>query len=159
MFNNDNKTDNYITNRDGWESIKKFIPKNKIIYSPFYCDGSMKKYFKELGYDIIHNNEDFFKNYNKYKYDIIIDNPPFSKRHDIFKKLKEIDKPFIIICLSNLIACKYFTNLFNDNLQIIIPRSRTKFTKYQTTNNNYTPPMGTFFYCYKMNFDKDLIFI
>ena len=159
MFNNNDKTDNYITNKNGWESIKQFIPTNKIIYSPFYCDGSMKIYFKEMGYDIIHNDEDFFINYNKHEYDIIIDNPPFSKRKEIFKKLKEIDKPFIIICLSNLIACKYFTNLFDENLQIIIPKSRTKFTKFQTNNSNYTPPMGTFFYCYKMGLVKDLIFI
>jgi len=159
MFNNDDESDNYITNKNGWEAIKKFIPTDKKIYSPFFCDGSMKTFFKEMGYDIIHNDEDFFINYNKYEYDIIIDNPPFGKRKEIFKKLKEIDKPFIIICLSNLIACKYFTNLFNENLQIIIPKSRTKFTKFRTNKSNYTPPMGTFFYCYKMNLEKDLIFI
>ena len=159
MFNNNKISDNYVTNKEGWEKIKQYIPTDKIIYSPFYCDGSMKKYFKEMGYDIIHNDDDFFINYNKYEYDIIIDNPPFSKRKQVFEKLKEIDKPFIIVCLSNLIACKYFTDLFNENLQIIIPKIRTKFTKFNSTNCNYTPPMGTFFYCYKMNLKKDLIFI
>ena len=56
MFNNDDKTDNYITNKNGWESIKQFIPTNKKIYSPFYCDGSMETFFKEMGYNIIHND-------------------------------------------------------------------------------------------------------
>ena len=156
-FTNDKEADNYATDKLGWEIIKDFIPQNKKIYAPFYCDGKQKEYFKDMGFDIIHEDVDFFT--NTFEYDIIVDNPPFSKFKDISIKLKEIDKPFIIICLSNLIACKYFTNLFNENLQIIIPKSRTKFTKFETNNYNYTPPMGTFFYCYKMNLEKDLIFI
>ncbi len=159
MFNNINPNDNYITNKSGWELITKYIPKDKKIYSPFYCDGKMKTYFKELGVDIIHENEDFFTNYKKYNFDIIIDNPPFSQRKKVFEKLKEINKPFIIICLSRLISCKYFTDLFKDDLQIIIPKKRTTFTKLDTKTERYTPPMGTFYFCYKMKFEKDLIFV
>lgn len=160
MFCHENITDNYTTTFDGWKSIIEYIPKDKKIYSPFYSDGCMKTYFKKLGFDIIHKNEDFFECYNKYNYDIIIDNPPFSKRKKVFQKLKEIDKPFIIICLSTVFHCKYFTNMFKDHLQIIIPKKRTKFFNINNPNkSNYTPPLGTLFYCYKMNLKKDIIFL
>ena len=159
MFCNINKNDNYTTNKEGWEKIKKFIPDNKIIYSPFYSDGNMKQYFSDMGYDIIHNNEDFFESYTNYDYDIIIDNIPFSRRREIFKKLKEIGKPFIIICLSTIICSKWFYSLFKNDLQIIIPENRTTFFNIDTPNKKYTPPLGTFYFCYKMNLEKDLNFI
>jgi hypothetical protein len=156
-FINDNKNDNYITNKKAWEDIKKYIPKNKIIWSPFYCDGKQKEYFKDLDFDIIHIDKDFFS-YTP-EYDIIIDNIPFSKKREIFKKLKELDKPFIIICPSVLLGYKYFLEDFDKHLQIIIPKCRIKFNLLNSANKNYTPPYGCYYYCYKMNFEKDLIFI
>ena len=89
-FTKDNINDNYATNKKGWEIIKQYIPIDKKIWSPFYCDGKQKEYFKELGFDIIHEDEYFFKNN---KGDIIIDNPPFSKFKDVCIRLKELDKP------------------------------------------------------------------
>ncbi len=82
MFNDDNESDNYITNKESWLKIKDFIPKDKKIWSPFYCDGKMKEYFKEMDIDIIHENEDFFLNDRG---DIIIDNPPYSKKKKYLK--------------------------------------------------------------------------
>ena len=75
-FTEDKDSDNYATDKLGWEIIKEYIPTDKTIWSPFYCDGKQKEYFKEMGFDIIHEDEDFFENN---KGDIIIDNPPFSK--------------------------------------------------------------------------------
>ena len=45
-FTNDKDSDNYATDKKGWEIIKEYIPKDKIIWSPFYCDGKQKEYFK-----------------------------------------------------------------------------------------------------------------
>ena len=156
-FVQDKDSDNYITNKYEWERIKDYIPTDKIIWSPFYCDGKQKEYFKELGYDIIHEDKDFFS-YTP-NYDIIIDNPPFSKKKEILKKLKELEKPFILILPSVMLCYKYFQEDFSDNLQIIIPKSRIKFNLLNSDNNNYTPPFASFYFCYKMNLEKDLIFI
>ena len=155
-FINDKNSDNYITNREDWEKIKPFIPTDKQIWSPFYCDGKQKEYFKEMGFDIIHEDEDFFKNN---KGDIIIDNPPFSKKKEILKRLKQLDKPFILIAPSVLLCYKYFMDYFKKDLQIIIPYNRIKFKHLNSDNKNYTPPYASFFFCYKMNLPKDLIFI
>ena len=35
-FVKDKNSDNYITNKQDWERIKEYIPKDKVIWSPFY---------------------------------------------------------------------------------------------------------------------------
>ena len=156
-FTGDKDSDNYATDKKGWEIIKEYIPDNKIIWSPFYCDGKQKEYFKELGYDIIHEDKDFF-NYTP-NYDIIIDNPPFSKWKDVCNRLKELDKPFILLAFPKVFLLKGFTNLFKDELQIIIPNKRPTFTHLTNPKQGYTPPFGVWYFCYKLNLNKDLIFI
>ena len=156
-FTDDKDSDNYITNKEDWEKIKEYIPKDKKIWAPFYCDGKQKEYFKDMGFDIIHEDKDFFS-YTP-DYDIIIDNPPFSKKKDILTRIKELDKPFILIIPSVMLCYKYFQNYFKDDLQIIISLKRIKFCHINSTNKNYTPPYASFYFCYKMNLKKDLIFI
>jgi len=155
-FTNDKDSDNYITNKIEWERIKEYIPTDKKIWAPFYCDGKQKEYFKEMGYDIIHEDEDFF---NNNKGDIIIDNPPFSKKREIFSRLKELGKPFILVCPSMLLSYKYFQELFKEEIQILVPFKRINFKHLNSNKKNYSPPFASFFYCYKMNLEKDLIFI
>ncbi len=156
-FTNDKDSDNYATDKLGWEIIEKFIPKDKKIWAPFYCDGKQGEYFKEMGFDIIHEDKDFFS-YTP-EYDIIVDNPPFSKMKEICLKLKELDKPFILVALSKVILMKWFQRLFRDHLQVIVPFKRPTFTHLTNPKIGYTPPYGIQYYAYKMNLEKDLIFI
>ena len=157
MFTNQKDSDNYATDKLGWEIIKPYIPTDKIIWSPFYCDGKQKEYFKEMGYDIIHKDEDFFTYVPEY--DILIDNPPFSIMKEVCYKLKELDKPFILVAFSKVILMKWFQKLFKDHLQVIIPFTRPTFTHLTNPKKGYTPPFGVQYYCYKMNLSKDLTFI
>jgi|TARA_R100000084_G_scaffold17508_1_gene5711 hypothetical protein len=156
-FTGDKDSDNYMTSKQDWERISEFIPQDKVIWAPFYGDGKQKEYFEEMGYNIIHNDEDFFENNHG---EIIIDNPPFSKKKEVMIRLKELDKPFIIICPSLMIGYKYFLELFANQIQIIVPYKRISFKHIDTTDDKpYTPPFGSFYYCYKMNLPKDLLFI
>jgi len=156
-FTNDKISDNYITNHEEWTRIKEFIPKDKQIWCPFYCDGSMVEPFKEMGIDIIHNDEDFFENNHG---DIIIDNPPFSKKKEVLIRLKELDKPFILIAPSMMLSYKYFQDLYKNQIQIIIPQKRIKFTHLTYKDfKTYTPPFASFYYCYKMNLERDILYI
>ena len=157
MFTDDKDSDNYATDEKGWLSINNYIPQDKKIWAPFYCDGKQKKYFKNMGHDIIHEDKDFFT-YTP-EYDIIIDNAPFSKMKDICLRLKELDKPFIIIAYSKIMMMKWFQKLFKEHLQIIIPFTRTTFTHLTQPKKGYTPPFGTYYFCYKMNLPKDLLFL
>ena len=155
-FIKDNDSDNYTTDKSGWELIKDYIPTDKKIWSPFYCDGKQKQYFKEMGFDIIHEDKDFFK--WTPDYDIIIDNVPFSKIRLICKRLKELDKPFIILMPSSKINAIWFQNLFCDDLQVIIPKKKLQF-KHVDPKKTFNFNWGIYYYCYKMNLKKDLLFI
>ena len=157
-FTQDKDSDNYATDKKGWEIIQDYIPKDKKIWSPFYCDGKQKEYFEEMGYDIYHEDRDFFS-YEPDDYDIIVDNAPFSKMKEICMRLKELDKPFILVAFSKVILMKWFQRLFKDDLQVIIPFTRPTFTHLNNPKKGYTPPFGVQYYCYKMNLPKDLIFI
>ena len=155
-FTKDKNSDNYATNKQSWEVIKEYIPTDKKIWAPFYCDGKQKEYFNEMGFDIIHEDEDFFENN---KGDIVIDNPPFSKMKDICVRLKELDKPFILMAFSKVLLMKWFQALFKDHLQLIMPFTRPTFTHLTNPKKGYTPPYGVQYFCWKMNFPKDLIFL
>lgn len=155
-FTNDKDSDNYITNKEDWLRIKYYIPKDKKIWSPFYCDGKQKEYFEEMGYNIIHEDKDFFS-YTP-EYDIVIDNPPFSKKKEILARLKELDKPFILIAPSMMLSYKYFQEDYKD-IQVLIPYKRINFKHLNSNKKNYSPPFASFYFCYKMNLPKDLVFI
>lgn len=156
-FTNDKDNDNYTTDKKGWEIIEQYIPKDKKIWAPFYCDGKQGEYFKDMGYDIIHEDKDFFS-YTP-EYDIVVDNPPFSKKKEVLERLKEIDKPFILLLPSVMLSYKYFIDLFKNDIQIVVPYNRVKFKHLNKPDKNYTPPYACYYFFYKMNLPKDLIFI
>jgi hypothetical protein len=152
------KHDDYMTPKYAWENIKQYIPKDKIIWEAFMGDGKSGEYLKELGFNVIHNDNDFFENNEG---DIVISNPPFSKSKDIMNRLKELDKPFILILPCSKICTQYFRENFKntDNpLQIIIPRKRIQFVKNGNELQNKCN-FDCFYYCYKMNLPRDIIWL
>jgi len=154
-FTTDKDSDNHITPFEIWENIKQYIPKDKQIWSPFYYDGKQKEYFKDMGFDIIHEDEDFFQNN---KGDIVIDNPPFSKIKEICVRLKLLEKPFILIMPNHTFQYKRFQRPFKKHLQLIIPNKRVYFTNNENDDKTNLP-FDCYYFCYKMNLPKDLVFI
>ncbi|GAH08985.1 unnamed protein product, partial [marine sediment metagenome] len=87
---------------------------------------------------------------------------PFSKSKEVITRLKELDKPFILILPSNKINTQYFRIMKNE-IQLIIPKKRIHFDKQI---NGETPEgwknscyFDCFYYCYKMNLKKDIIWL
>jgi hypothetical protein len=122
------KYDCYMTPKYAWEYIKDYIPKDKVIWEAFYGDGNSGNYLTELGFNVIHEEIDFFTEPPD-EYDIIVSNPPFSKSKEILKQLLIYDKPFILIFPSSKINTSYFREWKDKGIQIIIPRKRIHFTK------------------------------
>jgi hypothetical protein len=153
------KHDDYMTPKSAWENIEQFIPKDKIIWEAFYGDGLSGKYLQDLGYNVIHEPINFFENNLG---DLIVSKPPFSKIKEILKRLKEIDKPFILILPSSKINTSYFREWKDKNLQIIIPRKRIHFNKIVNgVQNGFSNSCNfdCFYYCYKMNLQKDITWL
>ena len=157
------KHDDYMTPKYAWENIKDYIPKVKI-WEAFYGDGESGKHLKELGFDVIHEPIDFFDDSTRPEYECLVSNIPFSKSKEIMNKLREIDKPFIIIMPSSKINTSYFReNFMDDRLQIIIPRKRIHFTKLvngeKPDNWKNACNFDCFYYCYKIGLEKDITWL
>ena len=157
------KHDDYMTPRYAWENIQQFLPRDKVIWEAFYGDGTSGDFLKELGFQVIHEEIDFF---TEDRGDIIVSNPPFSKSKEVLKRLKELGKPFLIIMPSSKINTQYVRGLFRtdpDPLQIIIPRKRIHFLKQV----DGVVPEGwknacnfdCFYYCWKMNLPRDIVWL
>ena len=156
-FTEELKTDNYRTLKENWELIKEYIPKDKAIWEPFYCDGSSGRDLRNMGFDVHHEDEDFFEHDHG---DIVVSNPPFSKKREVLKRLKALNKPFILILPSMLLGYKYFQDDFANDIQIIIPSSRISFKHLdQEDDKKYSPPFSSFYYCWRMNLPNDLIWL
>ena len=157
------KHDDYMTPKYAWENIKDYIPKDKVIWEAFYGDGASGSYLKELGFQVIHEEIDFF---TEDKGDILVSNPPFSQSKEVLTRLKELGKPFIMILPFSKINTQYVRGLFSntdDPLQIIIPRKRIHFLKqvdgiipdgYKSACN-----FDCFYYCWKMNLPRDIVWL
>ncbi len=160
------KHDDYMTPDYAWKNIKEYIPKGKVIWEPFFGDGTSGHILTDLGFPVIHNDDDFFESD---KGEIIVSNPPFSKKKEVFARLKELGKPFIMICPSAMINTRYIAKLYSDDeepLQIMIPRRRIQFLKLVTADGGSKSPQETnscnfdcFYYCWKIGLPRDILWL
>lgn len=125
------KTNGFLTPR---EELRHTIT----IWCPFDTEEShFVKYFRKCGFIVVHSHikdgKDFFE-YEPEHWDVIVSNPPFSEFTNIVKKLKEFNKPFILLSnFARLIDKRKFMR--EQNCSILIPQRRIKFI----SENNYTP--------------------
>ena len=155
------KKDNYMTPHTVWKSIEHLIPKDKVIWEPFYGNGDSGSFLQSLGFQVIHDpNMDFFKHNEG---DIIVTNPPFSIKKEVFTRLAELDKPFIVISPLNCITTNYIRSFFKTSIQMIIPTQRIRFLELledgSTSVSKGKPNFDSAFFCYKINLSRDIWFL
>ena len=157
--------DDFYTRKKTWEQITPFIDKDLTIYE--FCllnsNEQSKKYFQELGYNVVGNKTiDFLEdNVEEEQADILVSNIPFSSdiKKKMLKKLVELDKPFIIIMNSMNLFSKYFKEIFKDkDIYFIYPSTKLHYDKYdkgilQPTKNNTS--FYSIYVCYKV-IDKNV---
>tara|TARA_R110000823_G_scaffold143669_1_gene273971 strand:+ start:522 stop:1040 length:519 start_codon:yes stop_codon:yes gene_type:complete len=162
---NFNIHDNFYTRKKTWEQITPFIDKDLTIYE--FCllnsNEQSKKYFQELGYNVIGNRTiDFLKdNVEEDQADILVSNIPFSTeiKQKMLIKLVELDKPFIIIMNSLNLFSKYFKEIFKDKkIFFIFPSHKIHYDKYENEKLLDTKNKTSFYsiyVCYKV-IDKNI---
>ena len=156
------KHDDYMTPKHAWDAIEQYIPRNKRIWEAFYGNGDSGNYLKEMGFDVIHDDVDFFENNLG---DILVSNPPFSNAKNVMDRLMELDKPFIMIMPSSKINTSYVRKHFVDGekkLQIIIPRKRIQFVKIvdgKPVESKSHCNFDCLYYCYKMDLPHDIVWL
>lgn len=159
---NPSKDNDFITPKSAWEDIIKYIPKDKEISMPFFCEGSCANDMKALGFNVIHQDEDFFKHDRG---DCVIDNPPFEIKKNIIETLVERNKPFILILPVSTICYKY-AKILGDDMQLLIPKKRIKFIHYDKTTQTkkadyekYSASFDCLYVAWRMDLPKDIIFL
>tara|TARA_B110000238_G_scaffold187958_1_gene218530 strand:+ start:215 stop:703 length:489 start_codon:yes stop_codon:yes gene_type:complete len=153
--------DEYNTPKELWENIIDYLPgKDKVVWEAFYGNGKYGQILSDLGCTVIQSNVDFFDD-NKHiidKTDMIVTNVPFSKKKEILIRLKEIDKPFILIMPAATMFTNYLKEAFDKNeIQIIIPAKRMHFEK-----NGVVLKRTSFdccYFCYKMDLKNDIVWL
>ena len=146
--------DNYFTPRQAFEDIAHLIPTNKTVYEPFVGSSRSGEFLQELlpNNIVIYNKEvDFF--HNTFQYDLVVSNPPFSIAKQILTRLKELNKPFILLLPASRLCTQYIRKLFKKNIQIIIPKKRINFIN---SNNKRACNFDCLWYCYKINLPHDI---
>jgi len=153
------KNDDWMTPKSAWEDIKHLIP-NKTIWEAFYGNGMSGSYLQELGFDVIHEDVDFFENNFG---DIVVSNPPFTKVPEVLERLVSLDKPFMLIMPSSKINTQYFRKLFcGKGVQIIIPKKRIQFDKLENgklVQGKKACNFDCFYYCWKIELEKDIVWL
>ena len=92
------------------------------------------------------------------RFDIIVSNPPFSVVKQIVKRLKELNKPWILLMPVQKLNTNYFREAFcedgDDKLQLVFPYERVQFKKLEGGKEVITKtkcPFDCFYYCYDLN--------
>lgn len=150
--------DDYMTPKSAWEAIAQYLPKDKIIWEPFYGDGKSGEFLRELGFQVIHEPGDFFENNRG---DLVVSNPPFSLKKQVIDRLVEVDKPFVLIMPSATLFCSYVRDKIGSEVQIIIPRKRIQFAKLKDGKAEVEGKCNfdCFYFCYKMGLPRDIIYL
>ena len=142
------KDDEYMTPKSAWESVAHLIPKDTIVYEAFYGDGRSGEFLRELGFNVIHEPIDFFKNTNLG--DIVVSNPPFTKKKKVLETLLNVDKPFILLMPLATLSREYFRLLFIDkDFMVALPHKRIQFIKQGQTTSKCNFECA--FFCYGLS--------
>ena len=115
------KHDDYMTPFSAWKDVSPYIPRHLTLWEAFYGDGTSGAHLTELGFDVIHEDVDFFE------HDLgecVVTNPPFSELPRVLARLRELGKPFVVIMPCSTLTTRYFRDLFPD---IRIPRISWSF--------------------------------
>ena len=149
--------DDYFTPRQAWQEIEAYLPKNKLIWEAFYNKDSLSPdYLRELGCSVVSEDVDFFQSNIA---EILISNPPFSCKKKVFERLRELDKPFILLVPVSTITKQFYQDYFAQRCGIIIPKKRIHFIKGkdQTTRCWF----DTLFICYQIEGvgEKQIIYL
>ena len=111
--------DDYMTPFSAWEDVSAYTPRHLTLWEAFYGDGTSGHHLAQLGFDVIHEDVDFFE------HDLgecVVTNPPFSELPRVLARLRELGMP------CSTLMTRYFRDLFRD-IQVIVPRKRIQFRK------------------------------
>ena len=147
------KDDDYETPSNILDSLTPYLEKDKIIYDPFYCNGTVIEEWKKLNYTCINEKKDAFDREHP-NFDYLISNIPFSLKKKCVELAFKLDKPFMLLMPIDALGSKWIGKYF-DKFQFIIPNGRYNFLKNNELGKGSW--FDTMWLCYGMNLKEKII--
>jgi len=148
------ETDDYSTGKETWKMILSVVPRDFVIWDPAYYNGDSGVIWREFGYQIIHEDKDFFDDASiPERYDIIVTNPPYSKglKFKWIQRCLLLGKPFIMLIPQEVQVASYFLGLdVVSKFQYIVPDP--KLVAFYKDGVKFGGPRSMpYFFCYDLN--------
>jgi len=145
------KKDDYDTQDAPLDLLFKYIPKDQIVFDPYFNTGNIIKYYINNKIKFIHDDQDAFNYFPEF--DILVSNPPYSIKKKCFEDAFQRGKPFALLVPLDTIERQYWTDMFKDkDFTLIIPKKR-----YQFALKKMSCPFKTIWITYGFNLNKQII--
>ena len=148
------KDDDYETPKSVLKDLIPFIEEYKVIYDPFYCNGTVINEWYDLGKMCFNEKKDAFDREHPENWDIMISNIPFSCKEKCVKLALELGKPFMLLMPIDALGSKWIKPYFNE-LEFIIPNGRLSFLKEGKATNKCW--FDTMWVCGKINLPQKIV--
>lgn len=146
-----NHSDELYTPDEAFDLLKKYIPKDKLIFECAVGSGKLKEKMIKEGYKVVFS-DDFFN--SKLEYDIIVTNPPYSIKDRFLEEAYKRGKPFALLMPITALEGIKRQKLYKENgIQILFPKRRIDF------NGKKSPWFYTAWFCWGLNLPKELNFV
>ena len=118
------------------DAVRKYIPKDAIVWEPTYGMGDLvkgleNKIIKTDKYPKTDDTKafDFLTDEPDFEYDLIYFNPPFCLKTEFLQRALSFNKPFLFVCPLDILATQTRSKLFYENkLSIINLSQRVNYT-------------------------------
>lgn len=152
--------DHYVTPDDAWQLILPFVPRDRPVWEPFYCDGASGHALGKHGLDVVMHDpdSDFFETVPP-KRCVVVSNPPYSQKRAIVTRLVTHEVPFVLLMPAATLSAVWLRKLFHhrkgdDALRIVIPPKRIQFTRVDADSGERHCEgkcnFDTYFFCWRV---------
>ena len=141
------KHDDYMTPFSAWEDVSAYIPHHLTLWEAFYGDGTSGHHLAEPGFDVIHEDVDFFT------HDLgecVVTNPPFSELPRVLARLRELGMP------CSTLTTRYFRDLFPD-IQVTCLGGASSSGIWWTAWRCRVG--GCLYFCWRLGLPRDVVFL
>lgn len=134
--------------------------KNHIIYDPYYCNGRVAEYLRQLGFEKVeHAKRDFYRDVADQTvphHHTLITNPPYSDTHKekclnfCIEQFRAKKRPFFLLMPNYVAARRYYRQILGDNLKDVayfVPKKPYDYDHPEGTGHSASPFVSLWFCC------------
>jgi len=151
-----NGNDSYYTPREAFNDVSLYVPEGQI-WEPWVGESDSEQFMADAFHcEVIATKTDYFETEPPDGTTMIVSNPPYSIKKRVFDRLRDIGLPFMLLVPIGTFS-KQYVRWCQPEMQIIVPRKRIHFIVggEQTKRT----PFDVVWLCWRMNLDRDIVYM